>query len=76
MHPEMIRALAAEQVRDWQATARTRSTARLARQARRALRRRHNTPDPLTTVRVPDYVDGTFRGEAHAGQDAHREAVR
>ena len=75
MHPEMIRALAAEQVRDWQATTRTRSTARLARQARRALRRRH-TPDPLASVRVPDYIDGTFHGEARASSDTPAETVR
>jgi hypothetical protein len=73
MHPEMIRALAADQTRDWQAAAQARSTARLARQARRALRRRRNTPDPLASVRVPDYVDGTFHSEVHT---TDTEAVR
>ncbi len=38
MHPDIIRALAQQQTRDWQSTARAHSTARLARQARRALR--------------------------------------
>jgi hypothetical protein len=75
MHPEMIRALAAEQTRDWQSTARAHSRARLARQARRALRRRH-TPDPLTGVQVPDYIDGTFHGEARASSDTPAETVR
>jgi hypothetical protein len=75
MHPEMIRALAAEQTRDWQSTARAHSTARLARQARRALRRRH-TPDPLATVRVPDYIDGTFHGEVQTAADQSAEPVR
>jgi hypothetical protein len=76
MHPEMIRALAAEQTRDWQSTARAHSTARLARQARKALRRQPTTPDPMASVRVPDYVDGTFHGEARAASDTHTEAVR
>jgi hypothetical protein len=76
MHPEMIRALAAEQTRDWQSTARAHSTARLARQARKALRRQQNTPDPMASVRVPDYVDGTFHGEARAASDTHTEVVR
>ena len=76
MHPEMIRALAAEQTRDWQTSARAHSTARLARQARKALRRQQNTPDPMASVRVPDFVDGTFHGEARAASDTHTEAVR
>jgi hypothetical protein len=74
MHPEMIRALAAEQTRDWQSTARAHSTARLARQARRALRR--PTPDPLAGVRVPDYIDGTFHGEAQTTADQPAAPVR
>ena len=75
MHPEMIRVLAAEQTRDWQSTARTHATARLARQARRALRRRH-TADPLAGVRVPDYIDGTFHGEATTTADQSASPVR
>jgi hypothetical protein len=75
MHPEMIRALAAEQTRDWQSTARAHSAARLARQARKALRRHQNAPDPLAGVRVPDFVDGTFHGEARTA-DQHTETVR
>jgi hypothetical protein len=62
MHPEMIRAIAAQQVADWQAEAHARLRVRLARKARRA--RRGNAPDPFEGVRIPDYVDGTF------GQDA------
>jgi hypothetical protein len=65
MHPEMIRALAAQQARDWQADTQARWRVRLARQARKA--RRHSTPDLLASVRVPDYVDGTFhRGTRRA----------
>jgi hypothetical protein len=63
MHPEMIRAIAAQQVEDWQAVARAGFTARLARRARRA-RQHRRTADPLAGVRVPDYIDGTFHGPA------------
>ena len=75
MHPDIIRALANQQSRDWQSTARAHSTARLARQARRALRRRH-IADPLEGVRVPDYIDGTFHGEPKPAADQPTETVR
>jgi hypothetical protein len=75
MHPDIIRALAQQQTRDWQSTARAHSTARLARQARRALRRRQ-TVDPLAGVRVPDYIDGTFHGETRTAAGEHAEPVR
>jgi hypothetical protein len=68
MHPEMIRAIAAQQTRDWQADTQARGRVRLARQARKA-RRRSSAPDLLAGVRIPDYVDGTFHREGHpAGQ--------
>ena len=76
MHPEMIRALAAEQTRDWQTTARAHTAARLARQARRALRRHQDTPHPLAGVQVPDYIDGTFQDEVRASSDPSAETVR
>ena len=78
MHPEMIRAIAAQRVDDWQAAARAGSRARLARQARPPRRGRwhRRTADPLAGVRVPDYVDGTFSGEAPAARDTHAETVR
>jgi hypothetical protein len=75
MHPEMIRALAEQRVGDWQTTARAGSLARLARQARRA-RRNRRPADPLAGVRVPDYIDGTFHGEARPATDEHTEPVR
>jgi hypothetical protein len=63
MHPEMIRAIAVQQMGDRQAEARAGLRVRLARQARRD--RRHGTaPEPLAGVRIPDYVDGTFQHDA------------
>jgi hypothetical protein len=72
MHPEMIRAIADQHIGDLRAEARAGFTARLARQARKA-RRNRRTADPLAGVRVPDYIDGTFRdGERdRPGQPAH-----
>jgi len=64
MHPEMIRAIALQQIGDWQAEAQARVQVRLARQARRARRHGRNAPGPLAGVRVPDYVDGTYRDDA------------
>ncbi len=63
MHPEMIRVIAIEQMGDRQAEAQARLRVRLARQARKG-RRRGSPPDPLTGVRIPDYVDGTFHQDA------------
>ena len=57
MHPEMIRVMADQRIGDWRAEARAGFLAKVARQARR--NRRH--ADPLAGVRVPDYIDGTFR---------------
>jgi len=64
MHPEMIRAIAVQQIGDWQAEAQARLQVRLARQARRARRHGRKAADPLAGVRVPDYVDGTYRDDA------------
>ena len=75
MHPEMIRAIAAQQVEEWQAVARAGSRARLARRARRA-RKHRRTADPLAGVRVPDYIDGTFHGEARNAPGEHAQAVK
>jgi hypothetical protein len=67
MHPEMIRAIAAQQVGDRQAVAQARARAKIARQARKAGRHAGNAPDPLDGIRVPDYIDGTFHyGARHA----------
>jgi hypothetical protein len=68
MHPEMIRVMADQRIGDWRAEARAGSTAKLARQARRARRHRRGT-DPLAGVRVPDYIDGTFRDGERTSQD-------
>ena len=75
MHPEMIRAMADQRIGDWRAEARAGSTAKLARQARRARRQRRNA-DPLTSVRVPDYIDGSFRDGERNSADRHAETVR
>jgi hypothetical protein len=63
MHPEMIQAMAVQQMGDRQAEAQAIRRVRLARQARKA-RRWGRTPDQLAAIRVPDYVDGTFRHDA------------
>ena len=69
MHPEMIRAIAAQQITDRLVEARTWRWATVARQARKARRRGHDGPDPLAGVRIPDYVDATFEARP-AGQVA------
>ncbi|HYZ54556.1 MAG TPA: hypothetical protein VE733_13795 [Streptosporangiaceae bacterium] len=63
MHPDLIRAIAEQHVRDMQATAQDGLRARQARHARKARLRRSSAPDLLATVRIPDYVDGTFRAD-------------
>ena len=63
MHPEMIRAIAVQQMGDRQAQAQARLRVRLARQARKG-RRRGSSPGPLAGVRIPDFVDGTFHQDA------------
>ena len=75
MHPEMIRAIADQHIGDLRAEARAGFTAKLARQARRA-RRHRRTADPLADVRVPDYIDGTFRDGERNGQDRPVPTVR
>jgi hypothetical protein len=75
MHPEMIRAMADQRIGDLRAEARAGFRAKLARQARRA-RRNRRTTDPLTGVRVPDYIDGTFRDGERNHPDQHAETVR
>lgn len=82
MHPELIRVLAELRIQDMRAEARSGLRARWARQARRARRHRTGAQDPLATLRVPDYIDGTFRtgtrvpgggrpgGTGSGGQDA------
>jgi len=68
MHPEMIRAIATQQVADRHTEAQARLRGKLARQARKA-NRRGRAADPLAGVRIPDYVDGTSRHESRpAGQ--------
>jgi hypothetical protein len=74
MHPEMIRAIAARQVQDRLAVAQARNLAKLARQARKARRHVGNAPDQLDGVRVPDYVDGTFHGEARPAEGTSAQA--
>jgi hypothetical protein len=63
MHPDLIRAVAEQHVRDMQAAAQDGLRARLARRARKAQRRGSAAPGPLARLRVPDYVDGTFRAD-------------
>jgi hypothetical protein len=74
MHPEMIRAIAAQQVGEWQAATQARQRAKLARLARKARRRVSNAPDPLDGIRVPDYVDGTFHYQARHAKDTSAQA--
>jgi hypothetical protein len=63
VHPEMLRAIAVEQMADRQAEAEARLRVRLARQASKG-RRRGSRGDPLAGVRIPDYVDGAFHQDA------------
>lgn len=70
MHPDLIRAIAEQHVRDMQAAAQDGLRARLARRARKAQRRGHRTPDPLARLCVPDYVDGTFRADGRPEDSA------
>ena len=74
MHPEMIRAIAAQQIGDQQAAARAWTRAKLARQARKARRHVGNAPDQLDGIRVPDYIDGTFHGEARPAEGTSAQA--
>ena len=74
MHPEMIRAIAAEQVADRQAVAQARTRAKLARKARKARRHVGNAPDQLDGILVPDYIDGTFHGEARPAEGTSAQA--
>jgi hypothetical protein len=74
MHPEMIRAIAAQQIRDQQATAQAWTRAKLARQARKARRHGGNAPDRIDSIRVPDYIDGTFHGEARPAEGTSAQA--
>ena len=63
MHPEMIRAIAVQQMGDRQAEAQARLRVRLARRVRKG-RHRGSPPDLIAGVRIPDYVDGTFHHDA------------
>ncbi len=74
MHPEMIRAIAARQVEDRLAMAEARNLAKLARKARKARRHVGNAPDQLDGIRVPDYIDGTFHGEARPAEGTSAQA--
>jgi hypothetical protein len=73
MHPDLIRVLADQHVHDMRAQAEAGLRARLARQARKARRHRRRVPDPLATVRVPDYVDGTFHADPRTADGARRD---
>jgi hypothetical protein len=76
MHPDLIRVLADQHVNDMRSQAERGLRARLARQARKARRRSRGGPDPLASMQVPDYVDGTVRGDAGpAGRPAEHEGV-
>ncbi len=85
MHPEMIRAIAAQQIADRLAEAAARRSATVARRARKARRRGHDGSDPLAGVRIPDYVDATFEtrpagrvpagGRVADGTPARRDAA-
>jgi len=63
MHPDLIRTIAEQHIRDMQVTAQAGLRARLARHARKARRHGNSAPDPLARLRVPDYVDGTFQAD-------------
>jgi phage shock protein A len=73
MHSDLLRVVAEQHALELQARAEVRRQVKLARQARRALRRGHRAAGPLAAVRVPDYVDGTFRTDADPANTAHRE---
>ncbi|HLI37777.1 MAG TPA: hypothetical protein VKV80_10620 [Streptosporangiaceae bacterium] len=60
MHPDLIWAVTCERDRDRLARAGARRLAKAVRAARKA-RRHGDDGDPLAGVRIPGYVDGTFR---------------
>jgi hypothetical protein len=63
MHPDLMRELADQ--RDREMRARARET-RLARRTRKGLRRCTAAAVEPVLPRIPDYVDGTFRGTERA----------
>ncbi len=75
MFTDLLWSVASQHAMEMQEKAEARSRVREARQARRARRRGHRDPGPLAAVRVPDYVDGTFRtgtGTPGPADTAHR----
>ena len=70
MHPDVMRELAGQRGREMRARAREAEAARLARRIRKELRRRTAATAEFVLPRIPDYVDGTFRGAELAGPGA------
>jgi hypothetical protein len=80
MHPEILRELSAQHVRDLREQAHGASLGRTARRTRRDGRRGRRTggADEFAVPAIPDYVDGSFRtAEDEAASHvpaAHRSA--
>lgn len=73
MHSDLLRVVAEQQAMEMQAKAQARQQVKLARQARRAQRRGNHAAGPLASVRVPDYVDGSYRTDAQPTDAPHHE---
>jgi len=69
MHPDLMRELIDQRVREMRSQA---AQAGLARTLRAALRRRRRAgaaPEEIALPPVPDYVDGTFRADREAARE-------
>lgn len=62
MHPEILRELTSQRGREMRERAHQGMLARMAGKARRA-RRRGPGEDEFVVPAIPDYVDGSFRGQ-------------
>lgn len=75
MHSDLLRVVAEQHAMEMQAKAEARRQVKLARQARRALRRGSHLAGPLASVRVPDYVDGSFRTDQPTDAPHHQDGA-
>lgn len=76
MNPEILRQIAAQQVRDQRAQASRDRVARTLLKALRGRTARVAESDGFVVPAIPDYVDGTFSGtEAEVGIPAARTAA-
>jgi hypothetical protein len=75
MHSDLLRVVAEQHAMELQAKAQARQQVRLARKARKAHRRGNHASDPLASVQVPDYVDGTFRTDAEPTDARHQDGA-